>query len=186
MRPEKQPHTFEAPKQRTGVAGFLLDLTDHVRATYCHMTSRECVRSALHRHGRDAQIDKGRTADGAPMSALGQFLAQLERIRRAGGTYAELFAAVAAVHARVEELAGAAPRSLDKLDLEEERVSAMEDIAQMGRRVQMLQGALTIEELEKERGFRTTRAGLDLEFVQAINRAIAECKKGSMRMAGVA
>lgn len=175
MRPEKREGGFDKP-QRPGTAGCLADLQDHVRDTYCRMTARDAVRAKLNQGGRDWQIDKARSEDGAPTSALGQLLAQLKRIHAAGGSYAELQQATFLVQAFVNCLAGATPRALDKLDLDEERVSAQEDCAQMGRRVQMLRGALQVEQLEQERGFRLERAGLDLEFVQALDLAIAAAK----------
>jgi hypothetical protein len=176
MRPANGASSLAAP-QRTGVAGFLLDLKDHVREVYLLATSRESVRTRLHKHGRDHQIDKARSKEWTHTSALAQLFGQLERIHAAGATYAELTAFASAVQNHVNLLAGRAPRSLDKLDLDEERVSAQEDVAQMGRRIQMLRGELAIEQLEIERGFRLERSGLDLEFVQAIDLKISEIKR---------
>ncbi|MBX3173248.1 MAG: hypothetical protein KF709_02495 [Gemmatimonadaceae bacterium] len=114
---------------------FVGDCDAVVRRAYAAVMKRGAVRRALHAGGRDHQLDKAHSKAYAGQSALAVVMHQMERLRRSGANLAELLRFAEVLYETAFELAGAVPRSLDAIDLEEQRMDADEDVLQMRRRV---------------------------------------------------
>lgn len=142
---------------------FVRDTTRAVHAAYLGLMRRAAVRRALHRGGRDHQLDRARSKAHVDTSALMVCAQQQGRLHAAGATLAELLLPAEVLYEHAHLLAGEAPRELDVIDLEEERLSALENVQQMRRRVHGPNPASLLEEAE----IRTRLATLNTEAARA-------------------
>lgn len=105
------------------------------RRKYQGATARTAVRNALHGTRRDNPIDRARSVAHAEEAPTITLISQLIRLFVAGGTATELLALADVPRQFVLQLTDLAPRSLNHLDLEEQRLSAEEDAQQLRRRI---------------------------------------------------
>ncbi|MHB1297318.1 MAG: hypothetical protein ACYC0B_02215 [Gemmatimonadaceae bacterium] len=109
--------------------------TEIARRAMVACTRRRAVRQNLHQFTRDHAIDKARSTAYAADAPAVTFINQLTRLWRAGANLTELTQLATVPMRAVLALAGAAPRDLDHIDLEEQRLDGEEDQLQMRRRV---------------------------------------------------
>lgn len=143
---------------------WLDDCAELARRVYAGAMRRAYVRRQLHAQGRDHQLDKAASRAYADRSALVTVIYQMRRLAGAGGTLAELLGFAEALHEVAFELAGAAPRELHALDLEEQRLGGMENDLQILRRIR---GAHP-DRLREEAELRSRIAALNLEAARAL------------------
>jgi hypothetical protein len=142
---------------------FVRDTSRAVQAAYVGVMRRAAVRRALHRGGRDHQLDRARSKAHVDTSALMVCAQQMGRFHGAGAPLAELLLIPEVLFEHAYLLAGEAPRGLDAIDLEEERLAAIENVLQMRRRVHGAHEAALLEEAE----IRTRLATLNTEAARA-------------------
>lgn len=126
---------------------FLDEAVTWAQRTYVGAMRRASVRRELHRFARDHQLDKARSSAYAAHSALVTVIAQMTRLWRAGANLAELLRFGECLLMVARALAATAPRSLDVLDLEEQRLDGYEDEQQMRRNVRPHTAAGLVEEI---------------------------------------
>lgn len=126
---------------------FLDEAVTWAQRAYVGAMRRASVRRELHRFARDRQLDKARATGTAAHSALVTVIAQMTRLWRAGANLAELLRFGECLLMVARALAATAPRSLDVLDLEEQRLDGYEDEQQMRRNVRPHTAAGLVEEI---------------------------------------
>lgn len=140
-------------------APLALDVEALVRRVYSGAMRRSPVRRALHAPTRDHQLDKAHSRAYAHGSALATVADQMRRLRRAGATFEELLRFPEGLYEIAFALAGRAPRDLNVLDLEDERLAGQENVMQMQRRVHGLDPARLADEAD----LRSRQAALSTE-----------------------
>lgn len=155
---------------------WLDDCVETVRRAYAAATRRAVVRERLHASGRDHQLDKARSHAYADRAALAVVLGQMGRIAAAGGTLEELLGFGQVLTEAAYDLARVQPRTLDCIDLEEQRLDGHEDVLQLRRRIHGETPAALREEAElcaRVAALYTERARTCRQLARSFGSAVA-------------
>jgi hypothetical protein len=111
------------------------ELSDNARRRYVVAQQRAELRRALHHERRDNPLYRACSKAHAETSPAMTFAKQLGRLFMAGATEAELTQLAEFPMVVVRRMCGGTARSLDEIDMEEQRLDGPEDERQLRRRI---------------------------------------------------